>query len=196
MGISSYNSASHLDIIPFLTDCLINTTQKKITFLNNNIHRDLTIFKFNQIFLNVDISILLEAGIFEFTLVFCSSSNIILSLYPAVYNDKVLDILSNLNEKSSVSNSFLKNAIIHQNIMPQQVAFLPPDKLFPQRWEIINRKNILRDSKKRKIASTDLYICRRCKGNRCQIRELQTRAADEPLTKFITCLDCYHVMKK
>ena len=61
--------------------------------------------------------------------------------------------------------------------------------------EII-RKNKLRAEKRENIAVTDLYQCYKCKGRRCRMMELQTRSSDEPATKFITCLDCYTVMKK
>lgn len=39
-------------------------------------------------------------------------------------------------------------------------------------------------------ATTDLYICRKCKERKCSYYELQTRSADEPMTKFIKCCNC------
>ncbi len=37
------------------------------------------------------------------------------------------------------------------------------------------------------------FECKKCKKRKCSITEKQTRAADEPATQFITCLECGHV---
>lgn len=39
-------------------------------------------------------------------------------------------------------------------------------------------------------ATTDLFECRKCKKRECVYYELQTRSADEPMTKFIKCCNC------
>lgn len=39
-------------------------------------------------------------------------------------------------------------------------------------------------------ATTDLYVCYKCKERKCSYYELQTRSADEPMTKFIKCCNC------
>ncbi len=39
-------------------------------------------------------------------------------------------------------------------------------------------------------ATTDLFECRKCKKRQCVYYQLQTRSADEPMTKFIKCCIC------
>ncbi|CAG9462956.1 unnamed protein product [Pedinophyceae sp. YPF-701] len=39
-------------------------------------------------------------------------------------------------------------------------------------------------------ATTDMFQCGRCKQRKCTFYEKQTRSADEPTTKFITCKVC------
>ena len=39
-------------------------------------------------------------------------------------------------------------------------------------------------------ASTDNFTCRKCKSNKCSYYQLQTRSADEPMTTFVTCINC------
>ena len=39
-------------------------------------------------------------------------------------------------------------------------------------------------------ANTDNFTCYRCKSKRCSYYQLQTRSADEPMTTFVTCIDC------
>ena len=39
-------------------------------------------------------------------------------------------------------------------------------------------------------ASTDKFTCRKCHSKKCTYYQLQTRSADEPMTTFVSCLDC------
>jgi DNA-directed RNA polymerase subunit M/transcription elongation factor TFIIS len=41
-------------------------------------------------------------------------------------------------------------------------------------------------------ASSDDFTCRKpkCRSKRCSYYQMQTRSADEPITTFVTCLDC------
>ena len=37
-----------------------------------------------------------------------------------------------------------------------------------------------------------MYTCYKCKGKRTTTQEIQMRSADEPMTLFVTCVDCGH----
>jgi transcription elongation factor S-II len=102
-----------------------------------------------------------------------------------IYNDKVNDIIRNIT-----------NGSINTNADPQLYAFLKPHELNPKAWDEQLKKIAYREDRKKKMAVTDLYKCRRCGERKCTFRELQTRGADEPMTQFITCTICGHVMKK
>ena len=39
-------------------------------------------------------------------------------------------------------------------------------------------------------AMTDQFKCGRCKKRQCSYFEMQTRSADEPMTIFVTCINC------
>ncbi|CAO3639108.1 unnamed protein product [Cunninghamella echinulata] len=39
-------------------------------------------------------------------------------------------------------------------------------------------------------AETDMFICGKCKQRRCTYFQMQTRSADEPMTTFVTCINC------
>jgi len=41
-------------------------------------------------------------------------------------------------------------------------------------------------------APTDAFRCPRCKQSKCRYIMLQTRSADEPMTTFVTCVNCGH----
>ena len=42
----------------------------------------------------------------------------------------------------------------------------------------------------KKEASTDAFKCGKCKQRKCTYYQLQTRSADEPMTTFVTCVNC------
>ena len=52
---------------------------------------------------------------------------------------------------------------------------------------------IKRDKSKCEVnleAATDEFTCFKCKKSRCTYYQLQTRSADEPMTTFVTCINC------
>lgn len=182
--------------IQYITENFDCISKKKIKLLSKAIDRIETIGKFSAILKNIDAAIKLEAGIFEFTLVYGLIKNYVNEIFPAIYNDKVFDISQNLIPSNSIENNTLIDAINYGDLDPQTIAFLRPHEIHPERWETLIQKNKLREEKKRNIATTDVYTCYKCKGHRCSMIELQLRSADEPMTKIITCLDCYNVMRK
>jgi transcription elongation factor S-II len=40
------------------------------------------------------------------------------------------------------------------------------------------------------VANTTDFTCFKCKKNNCTYYQLQTRSADEPMTTFVTCVNC------
>ena len=40
------------------------------------------------------------------------------------------------------------------------------------------------------VASTDTFKCRKCHSNKCTYYQAQTKSADEPMTTFVSCIDC------
>ena len=51
-------------------------------------------------------------------------------------------------------------------------------------------KGLLKDIEINKEQATDQYQCSRCHKRECTYYQLQTRSADEPMTTFVTCLNC------
>ena len=43
--------------------------------------------------------------------------------------------------------------------------------------------------------STDMFKCEKCGKRNCSYTQAQTRSADEPMTTFISCLECGHHWK-
>jgi transcription elongation factor S-II len=47
-----------------------------------------------------------------------------------------------------------------------------------------------KDIKQLPIATSDLFLCNRCKERKCIYHTAQTRSADESATIFIECINC------
>jgi len=74
-----------------------------------------------------------------------------------------------------------------------EFADAAPVDLNPKRWRDIIQKTIERDKamySKKSTASIFMY-CSSCKRKtKCDYYQMQTRSADEPMTTFVTCLEC------
>ena len=66
-------------------------------------------------------------------------------------------------------------------------------QMFPEHWKDIYDEKEKRDKflyEVNKDMATDIFKCGRCKKSECSYYQLQTRSADEPMTTFVTCLNC------
>jgi len=136
-------------------------------------------------------SINLEKGVFNYSIKEASSRKIVKkwenSQFAQIYIDRMRTIYINLK------NEMLLNQLKSKEIIPQTFAFMTHQEFNPDHWkEYIDRK-LKRDMSKytnNVEASTDMFVCKKCKSRRCTYYELQVRSADEPTNVFITCLDC------
>jgi transcription elongation factor S-II len=110
-----------------------------------------------------------------------------------IYVSKSKNIYSNLNSKSYVNNVKLIEKIKNGVILPYDLAFIDTHKLFPERWaDIIDEKlkvdKMLNESLQE--SATDIFECPRCHKNKTIYLQIQLRSSDEPMTNFITCMNC------
>ena len=109
-----------------------------------------------------------------------------------LYVDKFKMIYFNLK------NPELLQKILDKKIKTSDLAFKSHQELYPEKWDklIEEKKQRLENKYFPKIeASTDNFICRKCKSNKCTYYQLQTRSADEPMTTFVSCLVCHNTFK-
>lgn len=151
-----------------------------------------TIFDYlNNKIQNIKISENLEKGIFNYTLEECERKNLIKKwsneFFGIIYIQKVKAIIFNLN------NQDLFNKLIKKEIKAHDLAFLNHLSMRPDLWDDLLEEKRIKDENKftPKIeASTDDFTCFKCKSKKCTFYQLQTRSADEPMTTFVSCLDC------
>ena len=133
-----------------------------------------------------------ETGVYNFTLHESNMRKIIKKWknpqFCEIYLSRLKSIITNLEQ-----NKDLKENVQNETISAKTFAFINHQEMNPQRWVAMIEKKSKRDQSRfsnHLEASTDMFICKKCKSKRCTYYELQTRSADEPATIFVTCLDC------
>lgn len=115
--------------------------------------------------------------------------------FKLLYLRKTDQLFLNINPESNIKNMVLLDKINNGEQDILKLPYLTPQELYPELWEQLKEKQKATDEflyLKKPEAATDEYKCSRCKQRRCIYTELQTRSIDEPMTKYITCLECNH----
>jgi len=135
----------------------------------------------------------MERAIYNYAIKECRAKKIICKWdsipFVNIYIDRFRSALINLK------NITMRNAIIEMRITAKDYIFMSHQEINPARWGALIKEKMIRDDNKfnsKQEASTDLFTCPRstCKSKRCTYYEMQVRSADEPMTIFVTCLDC------
>lgn len=103
-------------------------------------------------------------------------------LFVEIYLNKMRTLLCNIT-----------HSMIHSMKEPHQCAFMTHQELNPDKWREMIHKKEKRDEhlfNNKLAATTTDFTCFKCKKNNCTYYQLQTRSADEPMTTFVTCVNC------
>jgi len=159
--------------------------------------RKRVVLKLNKCVKRIKLSRQIEKGIYNYCIEYAINKNIKKSwmnpLFYRLYMSKVISIYSNIDVKCYVKNIYLLEKIKNNEIDPQGLANMSSYDTYPEIWSELLDKKTKRDRMKyemKQVAMTEMFKCRRCSSRKCSYYELQTRSADEPMTQFISCLDC------
>lgn len=81
-------------------------------------------------------------------------------------------------------------------VSPRDLPEFPPEKLWPGGpcWATLHKlkmRDLAREEAKKNEADYEgIFVCRKCKSKKTHYYQMQTRSADEPMTTYVTCLDC------
>ena len=133
----------------------------------------------------------LERGVFNYALKEASNRRVVKKwdnpYFVQIYIDRLRSIYVNLE------NTLLLNQIQSGVIKSHNLAFMTHQEMKPEKWDIMIQEKIKRDKNKYETtieAATDTFKCRKCHSNKCTYYQMQTRSADEPMTTFVTCIEC------
>lgn len=139
----------------------------------------------------------LEIGIYNWSLQYADKIRVVknwkLPRFVSIYMDKARSVVSNLDPNSYVSNCRLLSRLKEQEFLPHELPFMSPDDICPEKWKKIIDERVKRELNvfdEKPQAMTNQFKCGKCKKRECIYQELQLRSADEPMTLFVTCLNC------
>jgi transcription elongation factor S-II len=105
-----------------------------------------------------------------------------------IYLDHLKSIYLNIK-----SNKELIQQVKNGQLKPHLIAFMTHQELKPTKWDALIEAKMKRDKNKFEVnieAATDTFKCKKCRSTKCTYYQMQTRSADEPMTTFVTCIDC------
>ena len=113
------------------------------------------------------------------------------SKFKEYYKRKYLSIHANISYNKNAS--FVLDKLKYGYWRPEQLIELSYMELFPEKWEELllnNKKKMAMLSRAIVQDGTSMFKCGKCRLNNCTYFQMQTRSADEPMTTFVTCLNC------
>lgn len=136
-------------------------------------------------------SINLERGIYNFIIKKATKDQIVKKwsnpFFVEIYTDHVRSIYINLSVDT------IRQAVLTRKIKAQDLPFMTHQEMMPEKWSSLLEQKRIRDKNKYEVhleASTDNFLCYKCKSRQCTYYQMQTRSADEPMTTFVTCIKC------
>ena len=194
----------NIDDLDVLSDILIEEKKECITNEKDlHIKRQQAIHILKKIKLPKKTIQYIEKGIYNYTISKCHFRKKIPiwtnNHFTDIYISKVKNIYLNLNSTEYIKNNYLINKMKENEIDPYDLAFIDTFKLFPEKWsDIIDEKMKIEKLLKESLqeSASDLFKCPRCYKSKTIHCEVQTRSSDEPMTTFITCLECGKKWKK
>ena len=153
--------------------------------------------KLNVIIKDIKKSNQIEKSIFNFAIQESTKRGVIKKwdnkTFSSIYIDRLKSIYFNINTKSYVKNKTFLKKIKEEDLKIIEISKLTHRDMDPKLWKDLIYNKIKRDASYLKgdiSASTDEFKCFKCFKRNCTYYQLQTRSADEPMTTFVTCLDC------
>jgi transcription elongation factor S-II len=114
-------------------------------------------------------------------------------LFEVLYVTASRTLLGNIIPSTYVNNNELYQKIKSGQLQVEHLRTMNVMEYAPNLYSGLREKQLLREQSElegNKALATDRFFCSRCQKRECTYYELQTRSADEPMTIFITCVNC------
>lgn len=133
----------------------------------------------------------IEIGIYNYALEEAQSRDVVKRWdnphFVMLYERKLVSILKN------VGSPDVQSMLSDKKFKTHELAKMTHQELNKAKWEVLLEAKKQKDENMyapRLEASTDNFTCFKCKSKKCTYFQLQTRSADEPMTTFVTCIEC------
>lgn len=134
----------------------------------------------------------IETGIYNYSIKEACNRTIVKKWdnpnFVMVYKNRFRSIWINMK----TNKTFLEK-IKNNELLSEDVGNLTHQQMCPEGWKDLIDKKIERDNNTFNAdikGASKAFKCGRCKKRETTYYQLQTRSADEPMTTFVTCLNC------
>jgi transcription elongation factor S-II len=111
--------------------------------------------------------------------------------YSNIYKHKFLSIQNNLKENPNLKRNFTEKKLSSSDLVNMRPEELCPSGHYAKAIEMKIHKEMRKEYLSREIKNQEgFFTCGRCKSKKTTYYQLQTRSADEPMTTFVSCLNC------
>jgi DNA-directed RNA polymerase subunit M/transcription elongation factor TFIIS len=188
-------SPFHHSNYDFITVNSVDIKDSYIQYGEKILDRASNQMEINKVINNVDLALKIETSVFEYALIYCLNNHYEQKFLKPIYDDKIHNIIVNLNPNNHIQNKTFKKDLLNGKINPSEVAFMSPSQMHPQKWQYWIKKKEYMEWRENNIAYSDAYQCGKCKERKCKVTQLQTRSADEGATIYVSCMVCHHTFK-
>lgn len=140
----------------------------------------------------------LEVEIYNFVINQARASQYILNWSHApfrnLYINKARQIITNLKRCPHTADVPIKERVLSGEVDAFLLLNMKPWEMYPEMWKETYKEN-QKKHKRFEISrptniSDGVFMCSRCKTYKTTHYQMQTRSADEPMTTFVSCLNC------
>ncbi|KAG0306920.1 RNA polymerase II elongation factor [Dissophora globulifera] len=108
------------------------------------------------------------------------------------YKAKIRSFFMNLRDKN---NPKLREAVVDGDVKVEEFCEYTTQDMASAEAKARDRELQLQNmflakGAEEQQAETDMFKCGKCKGRKTRYYQMQTRSADEPMTTFVTCINC------
>lgn len=148
--------------------------------------------------------IILCTAIDSFTNYYSSDNRLPERIKDSIKLEKYLDIKYNLEQTPELVNKLAEEIEFEKNntsdlsnryAFTKSLPWLVAHELNNKLWKPYIDKRTRNEETKQKMATVDIFKCRKCRETKCRTYQLQTASIDEPMTTFIVCTVCGHTWK-
>jgi transcription elongation factor S-II len=108
----------------------------------------------------------------------------------ASYKQKIRSLFVNLKTNAALREEIVSGEVPAEKLAKMSSADMASDERKAADNKIKQDNFFASLGAGEQQAETDAFQCSRCKQRKCRYRQAQTRSADEPMTTFVTCVNC------
>ena len=111
--------------------------------------------------------------------------------FSSIYKHKFLSIQKSIKSNPNLVNKIKSKLITVLELVNMRPEALQPDGPYAKEIEVGIHKQLRKEYMNNEKKNQDgFFKCGRCKSMKTTYNQMQTRSADEPMTVFVSCLNC------